>query len=123
MKKKDDMVLSESYIATVSAEFEGRIYEPGEILSVEEGIEVPIGFMPMILKGTKGEIPTGPYFFCLKECSRNGRTYKPGQLWDRYYFKQQPPEGLFAPLEDKEQYELFTVFHNIREYRLKPEIE
>lgn len=94
---------------------------PGEYLEVPPGTEVPIEFMPLILEGPNGTVETGPHYFCLKACSRNGREYFPGQIWDKYYFKQQPPEGLFAPSEDKDRYELVTLYHNIKEFRLKPD--
>ena len=121
--KKQEQVIEEvaqaRYICMRVSRVGDRSFQPGEYLSVPPGTEVPIEFMPLLLEGSNGMVETGPHFFCLQECSRHGRTFKPGEIWDRYSFKEPAPEGLFAPVSDRDLYELFTVYHNIREYRLK----
>lgn len=134
MSKKVDSKRAESYepspalrsvarfICVRSDRFGDRIYSPGEILEVELGTEVPAGFMAMELGGPDRTVSTGPYFFALKECSRNGVDFKPGELWPFPAFKGPPPEGLFAPLAERDRYEFLAVSNNPRaELRRKPE--
>lgn len=118
---KEKMAKTERFICTKSEHFGKRGYAPGEYLEVEAGVEVPAGFMPTVLEGPAGTIQTGPFYFCLKECSRNSRTYFPGELWDRPTFKDKAPAGLFAPLEDRDKYEFIQVSNDPRgELRRKP---
>jgi hypothetical protein len=53
--------------------------------------------------------------FCLRECSAHGRSYNPGELFEGWG-SGAPPEGLFAPLGDMDQYELVTIENNTGAY-------
>ena len=109
------------YICTRAERYGDKVFAPAEILEEEAGVKVPDAFMPMVLEGPEGTIETGPHFFCLKECSCHGRTFKPGDLWDVYAFQESAPAGLFAPLTERENFE-FGAVGNIQraELRQKP---
>ncbi len=95
------------FIATQAAAYGERSYAVGEVLEfeAEEAAKLnswPAGFMPMQLEGPQGIIQV-PIFFCLRECSRHGRTYKAGEIWER--FNEPAPEGLFVPWERRAEYD------------------
>ena len=100
------------YIATRATAYGTRSYAPGELLELElaEAQKLnswPAGFMPTTLEGGPQGTIQVPIFFCLRECSRGGKTYNPGELWDR---PQEPaPEGLFVPWERRSEYEFISV--------------
>ncbi len=99
------------FIATRATAYGSRSYAVGEVLEleVEEAAKLnswPAGFMPMELEGPQGTIQV-PIFFCLRECSRHGRTYKAGEIWER--FNEPVPEGLFVPWERRDDFEFIDV--------------
>ena len=100
------------YIAVRATAHGTRSYSVGEVLELElaEAQKLnswPAGFMPTTLEGGPQGTIQVPIFFCLRECSRGGKTYSPGELWDR---PQEPaPEGLFVPWEQRSEYEFISV--------------
>lgn len=101
----------QEYIVMRSVMFGERSYAPGERVEVSEGTKVPVEFMRVV--------EDGQYFFCTRECSRHGRTFKPPELWDRQSFKELPPMNCFALVEDKPKYEKIMFGGNERRYILK----
>ena len=94
------------YICWRSAPFRMRHYEPGQYLETDEGVEVPRQFMPCTMTGPNGTVETGPYFFALRDCQApDGREFKGGEIFNSAAFLGLPPEGMFAPLEQRGDYE------------------
>ena len=89
-----------------SVPLEGRIYSPGEELELPEGAEAPDGFMPMMVRGFMGEESTGPYFFSLRDCTVGNDSFRRGDLWPYPASKRMPPETLFAPLAEREEFKV-----------------
>ncbi len=85
---------NKKYMVSRFVKFGGIDYSPGQTVEFPKDVTVPDEFRP-----TK----EGPFFFCLKECFRNGRQYKPGDVWDQ--FNLPVPEGIFAPVKDRDKYE------------------
>lgn len=116
MKKQEQVIeeVKEKFMCVQPTPYEGRSYQPGEMVTVAEGTEMPNGFLPFQHRGPQGIIEHGPWYFCLREVIRGGKTYKPGWIWSDW--KELPPEKHFAPLEDREFYEKFKVSN---EYELR----
>jgi len=110
------------YICCKSAPFGTRHYEPGQYLETDEGVEVPRQFMPCTMTGPNGTVETGPYFFALRDCQApDGREFKAGEIFNSAAFLGLPPEGMFAPLEQRGDYEWQDVSGVRRVYlRRKP---
>ncbi len=89
-----NIVKNNKYMVSRSKEFQGVSYSPGMVVEFPKDVQVPDEFRP---------ISQGPFFFCLKECFRNGRQYKSGDIWDQ--FNKPVPEGAFAPVADRAKYE------------------
>ncbi len=88
------MKKNNKYMVSRSKEFQGVSYSPGMTVEFPKDVTVPGEFRP---------ISQGPFSFCLKECFRNGRQFKPGDIWD---FQNLPaPDNIFAPVADREKYE------------------
>lgn len=100
-----------TYIVKRSVMFGERSYAPGQTVEVPEGKRMPDEFMPVV--------EGGKYYFCIQECSRHGRNFKPPELWDRQSFKELPPMNCFALVEDKPKYEKIMFGGNERRYILK----
>ena len=106
-KVEVEEVAQAKYICVRTKQIGDRSYAPGEFLEAPAGVRMPDEFLNC-------DIAKGPYFFALREIIRNGRTFKPGEIWN--FWKEDPPMPHFAPLEDRQ---LYTKFKVSNEYELR----
>jgi len=97
--------MSKKYIVCKSTPYKDHVYAPGQIIEVPEDAELPANVMAMENSG----VSTGPHYFALKECTRNGITFKVGELWNRPTCQEPAAAGLFAPLEQRSEFEFVEV--------------
>jgi hypothetical protein len=109
------------YIVTKSTPYGQRIYAAGEFLELPDDVEAPATCLAMELQGPSGVLQTGPHYFALVECTRNGVDFKPGEVWPWPFFKEKPPMNLFAPVSERGDFEYQQVGNDPRgELRRKP---